>query len=76
MESVELMVRSKDDNQQAPEFMAVLGLLPPYTEEDVKQAYWSKVKKLHPDHGGSTYLAMQINRAKDMLIRRAERAQP
>ncbi len=33
--------------------MAVLGLLPPYTDEDVKQAYWSKVKKLHPDHGGT-----------------------
>jgi hypothetical protein len=33
--------------------MALLGLLPPYTEEDVKQAYWSKIKTLHPDHGGS-----------------------
>jgi hypothetical protein len=34
------------------EFLTVLGLAPPVTEEDVKQAYLDKAKTAHPDHGG------------------------
>jgi hypothetical protein len=34
------------------EFLTVLGLAPPVTEEDVKQAYLDKCKTAHPDHGG------------------------
>jgi hypothetical protein len=33
--------------------MVVLGVAPPYVEEDVKQAYFAKAKELHPDHGGN-----------------------
>jgi hypothetical protein len=36
-----------------PECMVVLGLLPPYSAEDVKHAYLAKVKEFHPDHDGS-----------------------
>ena len=36
-----------------PDFMIVLGLMPPYMEDDVKQAFLEKVKAAHPDHGGS-----------------------
>jgi hypothetical protein len=35
-----------------PEFAVILGLLPPYTMEDVKRAYLAKVKAAHPDRGG------------------------
>ena len=34
--------------------MAELGLLPPYTENDVKQAYYGKARRAHPDAGGSS----------------------
>jgi len=36
-----------------PDFMGTLGLLPPYTSEDVHMAYRDKAKQAHPDHGGS-----------------------
>jgi hypothetical protein len=41
------------DHQAArPEFMATLGLLPPYTAEDVEKAYLTKLKEIRPDLGG------------------------
>jgi hypothetical protein len=40
-------------HDQRPDFMVILGLLPPYTIEDVKAAYRDKVKLAHPDRGGS-----------------------
>ncbi len=35
-----------------PDFLVTLGLIPPCTVEDVKQAYLVKVKTAHPDVGG------------------------
>src|SRR5436190_4669696 len=35
-----------------PDFLVTLGLIPPCTVEDVKQAYLTKVKTAHPDAGG------------------------
>jgi len=40
-------------HETRPDFMVQLGLLPPYTPEDVKQAYLIKAKQVHPDHGGT-----------------------
>jgi hypothetical protein len=39
--------------QQRPPFMVTLGLLPPYTREDIHAAYREKAKTTHPDRGGS-----------------------
>jgi hypothetical protein len=43
--------------------MMVLGLLPPYTADDVKQAYLDKVKVAHPDQGGAIAEFRRIQQA-------------
>lgn len=51
-----------------PEFMISLGLNPPYTENDVKQAYRQKAKSAHPDAGGSQEAYMALHDAYQQAL--------
>jgi hypothetical protein len=52
-----------DGQDPRPDFLVVLGLLPPVTVEDVKQAYLEKAKAAHPDRGGSTNQFVKLHKA-------------
>lgn len=47
----------------------VLGLGRGATREDVLAAHRNLMKRFHPDQGGTTYLAAQVNEAKDVLLK-------
>jgi len=48
----------------------VLGLSPSCARQDIVDRHRRLIAAVHPDRGGSTFLAAQLNNAKDLLLQR------
>ncbi|NBB14823.1 DnaJ domain-containing protein [Caulobacter sp. SLTY] len=52
------------------EARAILGVGPDATEAEINAAYSRLIRLAHPDKGGTTGLAAQLNAARDQLLKR------
>jgi hypothetical protein len=50
------------------EARSLLGLAPDATRPEIQAAYLRLIRRAHPDHGGTTGLAAQLNAARDRLL--------
>ncbi|MBX7199832.1 MAG: DnaJ domain-containing protein [Rhodospirillaceae bacterium] len=51
------------------EALRILGLARGATPEEIKAAHRRIIEQIHPDRGGSDYLAAKVNHAKDFLLK-------
>ena len=56
------------DKMTRQEAYQILGLEPDSSQEEIHQAWRRLIKGVHPDSGGSAFLAAKINNARDILL--------
>lgn len=60
--------RGHDGGMTREQALGILGLREGATREEIIAAHRRLMQKLHPDHGGSDFLAAQLNEAKRVLL--------
>ena len=60
---------TENDRMDRAEAYRVLGLQSGAGNDEIQAAYRRLIQRVHPDQGGSSYLAARINQARDVLLR-------
>lgn len=68
----ELNVPADNSEMDVSQALQILGLAEGASKQEVLDAHRKLMQKLHPDRGGSNFLAAQVNRAKDVLLESTE----
>lgn len=64
----ELTQPINSSEMDASQALQILGLVEGATKKDILDAHRKLMQKLHPDRGGSNFLAAQVNKAKEVLL--------
>lgn len=59
---------TKPGTMTREEALSILGLEENASEEEIKAAHRRLISQMHPDKGGSDWLAARLNEAKDALL--------
>jgi DnaJ domain len=57
------------NGMSAADARSILGVEPAATPQEIKAAYARLMQRAHPDKGGTTGLAAQLNAARDRLLK-------
>ena len=60
--------RANPGKMTVAEAHEILGVKPGASREEIIKAHKRMMQKVHPDRGGTDYLAAQLNQAKDTLL--------
>ena len=60
--------RTNPGKMTTAEAREILGVKPDASKEEIIRAHKRMMQKVHPDRGGTDFLAAQLNQAKDTLL--------